>query len=39
VLGQAEETYDDLAVRGKEIVTRIRKQKATEDLVVQARPR
>jgi hypothetical protein len=37
VLGQAEETYDDLGVRGKEIVTRIRKQKATEDLVAQAK--
>jgi hypothetical protein len=37
VLGQAEETYDDLAVRGKEVVTRIRKQKATEDLVAQAK--
>jgi hypothetical protein len=37
VLGQAEETYDDLAVRGKEVVTRIRKQKATEDLVTQAK--
>ncbi len=32
VLGQAEETYEDLAVRGKDIVGRIRNQKATEDL-------
>jgi hypothetical protein len=37
VLGQAEETYDDLAARGQEIVTRIRSQKATEDLVTQAK--
>jgi len=31
-LGQAEETYEDLAGRGKELVERIRHQKATEDL-------
>ena len=37
VLGQAEETYADLAARGEEIVTRIRSQKATEDLVAQAK--
>jgi len=37
VLGQAEETYDDLAGRGRDLVTRIRSQKATEDLVVQAK--
>ncbi|HEU4945899.1 MAG TPA: hypothetical protein VFT31_01985 [Kribbella sp.] len=37
VLGQAEETYDELAGRGKELVTRIRSQKATEDLVAQAK--
>lgn len=37
VLGQAEDTYDELAERGKEIVTRIRSQKATEDLVTQAK--
>ncbi|ADB30104.1 hypothetical protein Kfla_0999 [Kribbella flavida DSM 17836] len=36
VLGQAEETYEDLASRGEEIVARIRSQKATEDLVAQA---
>ena len=37
VLGQAEETYEDLAGRGKDLVTRIRSQKATEDLVAQAK--
>ncbi|HET6299106.1 MAG TPA: hypothetical protein VFG33_37400 [Kribbella sp.] len=37
VLGQAEVTYEDLAARGEEIVTRIRSQKATEDLVAQAK--
>ncbi|TDD20517.1 hypothetical protein E1218_22425 [Kribbella turkmenica] len=37
VLGQAEETYEDLAGRGKELVERIRSQKATEDLVTQAK--
>lgn len=37
VLGQAEETYDDLAGRGKDLVERIRSQKATEDLVTQAK--
>ena len=37
VLGQAEEVYDDLAVRGQEIVGRIRSQKATEDLAAQAK--
>jgi heparin binding hemagglutinin HbhA len=37
VLGQAEETYEDLAGRGKDLVTRIRSQKATEDLVTQAK--
>jgi hypothetical protein len=36
VLGQAEETYEDLAGRGKDLVERIRSQKATEDLVAQA---
>jgi heparin binding hemagglutinin HbhA len=36
VLGQAEETYEDLAGRGKDLVERIRSQKATEDLVTQA---
>ena len=35
VLGQAEETYEDLAGRGKDLVERIRSQKATEDLVAQ----
>ncbi|GAA1532021.1 hypothetical protein [Kribbella lupini] len=37
VIGQAEETYDDLATRGEEIVGRIRSQKATEDLAAQAK--
>ncbi|MEU4603657.1 hypothetical protein AB0F43_11810 [Kribbella sp. NPDC023972] len=37
VLGQAEETYEDLAGRGKDLVERIRTQKATEDLVTQAK--
>jgi hypothetical protein len=37
VLGQAEETYEDLAGRGKDLVTRIRSQKATEDLVASAK--
>jgi heparin binding hemagglutinin HbhA len=37
VLGQAEETYEDLAGRGKELVERIRHQKATEDLVASAK--
>jgi hypothetical protein len=32
VLGQAEETYEDLAGRGKDLVERIRHQQATEDL-------
>ncbi len=31
VLGQAEETYEDLAGRGKDLVGRIRSQKATAD--------
>jgi heparin binding hemagglutinin HbhA len=37
VLGQAEETYDELAGRGEKLVTRIRSQKASEDLAAQAR--
>ncbi|MEU8224500.1 hypothetical protein [Kribbella sp. NPDC048915] len=37
VLGQAEETYEDLAGRGKDLVERIRHQKATEDLVASAK--
>jgi heparin binding hemagglutinin HbhA len=37
VLGQAEETYEDLAGRGKELVERIRHQQATEDLVSTAK--
>ena len=37
VRGQVEETYEDLATRGEEIVSRIRSQKATEDLVTQAK--
>jgi heparin binding hemagglutinin HbhA len=37
VVEQAEATYDDLAGRGKDLVTRIRKQQATEDLAAQAK--
>ena len=37
VLGQAEETYEDLAGRGKDLVERIRHQKATEDVVTSAK--
>ena len=37
VLGQAEETYEDLAGRGKDLVERIRHQKATEDLEAAAK--
>jgi len=37
VLGQAEETYEDLAGRGKDLVERIRHQQATEDLESQAK--
>ena len=37
VLGQAEETYEDLAGRGKDLVERIRSQKATEDLEAAAK--
>ncbi|MFF0338167.1 hypothetical protein [Kribbella sp. NPDC004875] len=37
VLGQAEETYEDLAGRGKDLVERIRHQQATEDLVSSAK--
>jgi hypothetical protein len=36
-LGQAEETYEDLAGRGKDLVERIRHQQATEDLETQAK--
>jgi hypothetical protein len=35
--GHAEETYEDLADRGKDLVERIRHQKATEDLVATAK--
>ena len=35
--GQAEQTYDDLAVRGKKLVDRIKKQKATQDLIDQGK--
>ena len=35
--GQVEETYDDLAVRGRKLVERIRKQRATQDLLAQGR--
>jgi heparin binding hemagglutinin HbhA len=37
VLGEAEATYDELAGRGKKLVTRIRKQAATEDLTAQVK--
>jgi heparin binding hemagglutinin HbhA len=37
VVGQAEATYDELAGRGKSLVTRIRKQSATEDATAQAK--
>jgi DNA-binding ferritin-like protein len=37
VLGQAEETYEDLAGRGKDLVERIRHQQSTEDLVSTAK--
>ena len=37
VLGQAEETYEDLAGRGKELVERIRAQKSTTDLEAAAK--
>ncbi|MGW6198101.1 hypothetical protein ACWF0M_18300 [Kribbella sp. NPDC055110] len=37
VLGQAEETYEDLAGRGKDLVERIRHQQATEDLEAAAK--
>ncbi|TDW19125.1 hypothetical protein [Kribbella kalugense] len=37
VLGQAEETYEDLAGRGKDLVERIRHQQATEDLEASAK--
>ncbi|MFC6160972.1 hypothetical protein [Kribbella jiaozuonensis] len=37
VLGQAEETYEDLAGRGKDLVERIRHQQATEDFEAQAK--
>lgn len=35
--GKVEESFDDLAARGKSLVERIRKQKATQDLVQQGR--
>ncbi len=35
--GRAEEAYDDLAVRGKKLVERIRKQRATQDLLAQGK--
>jgi heparin binding hemagglutinin HbhA len=37
VLGQAEETYEDLAGRGKDLVERIRHQQATADLETQVK--
>lgn len=36
VLSQADEAYEELAGRGKQVVTRIRNQQATQDLVAQA---
>ncbi|MGH2601006.1 MAG: hypothetical protein ACRDJ9_16670 [Dehalococcoidia bacterium] len=35
-LSQASKTYDELAVRGKSVVRRIRSQKATQELIEQA---
>lgn len=35
--GRAEEAYDDLAVRGKKLVDRIRRQRPTQDLLAQGR--
>lgn len=35
--GRVEETYDDLAARGKKLVERIRKQRATAELVEQGK--
>jgi len=36
VISQADVTYEELAGRGKQVVTRIRNQQATQDLVAQA---
>lgn len=36
LVGQATDTYEDLATRGEKLVERIRNQKATKDLVAQA---
>lgn len=36
VAGKAQESYEDLARRGEQLVSRIRNQKATKDLVAQA---
>jgi len=36
VLGQADVTYEELAGRGKKVVTRIRNQQATQDLLARA---
>lgn len=35
--GRAEEAYDDLAVRGKQLVDRLRRQRATQDLLAQGK--
>src|SRR6185312_2747262 len=35
--GKAEEVYGDLATRGEQLVTRIRRQKATQDLLAQGK--
>ncbi|GAA4360814.1 hypothetical protein [Angustibacter luteus] len=37
IAGKAEETYGDLAARGEKLVTRIRQQKATQDLLAQGK--
>jgi hypothetical protein len=35
--GKAEETYSDLAARGEKLVTRVRQQRATQDLLAQGK--
>lgn len=35
--GKAEEAYDDLALRGRKLIGRIRKQRATQDLIAQGK--
>ncbi len=36
IAGEAQKSYEELAVRGKDLVTRVRTQKATQDLLKQA---